>query len=133
MLLTTFFARRDCACLPRPVVEEAPLAGLSSASSSAAAAHLRPAFVARVAQLRGQVARLLAPKVLHGGARGGGKPLNGASFVAMLREYVTALNCGERDVFCRTRGLRWPRTTVPGLPCLALSGRPAGPGSRQTD
>ena len=59
-LVTAFFKRRDCACLPRPMVDEAALAAMhqQGGDGSAAAADsppLRPAFLQALSGLQRKV------------------------------------------------------------------------------
>jgi hypothetical protein len=96
LLLTTFFKRRDCACLPRPMVDEAALAAMhqQGGDGSAAAADsppLRPAFLQALSGLQRKVRSAAAaqPKSLHGLA------LNGAQLAQLVRCYVSALNAGQ--------------------------------------
>ena len=88
MLLTTFFNKRDCACLPRPVTDESELSQLGQEGSRAA---FRPAFNEKLQALRSQVlaAALERPKRLNG------TTLRGPQLAKLVAVYVEALNAGQ--------------------------------------
>ena len=88
MLLTTFFNKRDCACLPRPVTDESELSQLGREGSRAA---FRPAFNEKLQALRSQVlaAALQRPKRLNG------TTLRGPQLAKLVAVYVEALNAGQ--------------------------------------
>lgn len=85
LLLTTFFQHRDCACLPRPLVDEASLAALHQPGCQTP---LRPAFVDALRSVS-EVVTQAQPKTLNGLA------LSGAQLARMVVCYVEALNAGQ--------------------------------------
>ena len=88
MLLTAFFKQRECAALPRPIIEEAALQELGS-GEAVSTATLRPGFVEQLNELRAKIFSTLRPKCLHG------SKLSGPMFSALLSEYVRAINAGQ--------------------------------------
>lgn len=88
MLLTTFFNKRDCATLPRPVTDESELSQLGQAGSRAA---FRPAFNEQLQALRKQVlaAATERPKRLNG------MTLRGPELARLVACYVDAMNSGQ--------------------------------------
>jgi hypothetical protein len=88
MLLTTFFSKRDCATLPRPVTDESELSQLGQAGSRTA---FRPAFNEQLQALRKQVLDAAAerPKRLNG------LTLRGPELARLVSCYVDALNSGQ--------------------------------------
>lgn len=82
-VLTSFFRKRDCATLCRPISDEAKLQELDQQPYES----LKPAFREAMDELRQKVLDTLAPvKTLHG------RPLNGRMLAGLVRSYIDALN-----------------------------------------
>ena len=114
MLLTTFFARRECHTLPRPVTDESALAALGGESADnliREGFHAQLDTLVQVSHALHEIAcsiwsfaayrhgdscppcqsveSTLRPKLLHG------RPLNGSLLGSLLVEYVAAINGGR--------------------------------------
>ena len=94
MLLTTFFPRRDCCTLPRPLTAESALSQMGAVDVDSHV-QFRDGFTAALARLRSQLFQGLRPKRLHGSA------LKGASLAILLTEYVGAMNSGQVPTIAR--------------------------------
>ena len=94
MLLTTFFPRRDCCTLPRPLAAESALAQMGTVNADRQV-QFREGFLGGLARLRSQLFQGLRPKRLHG------KALKGASLAVLLTEYVGAMNGGQVPTIAR--------------------------------
>lgn len=85
-VLTSFFPRRSCHALVRPVHDENKLQQIDDLPAS----ELRPEFVAGVENLRDALfaPENLRPKTISGA------PIRGPAYVELLRQYVDAINSG---------------------------------------
>lgn len=93
MLLTTFFPRRECCTLPRPLAAESALSEMGAAD--AGHVRFREGFCAGLTRLRACLFQGLRPKCLHGSA------MTGASLAVLLSEYVGAMNDGRVPTIAR--------------------------------
>ncbi|KAH8070545.1 GTPase [Aureococcus anophagefferens] len=85
-MLTAFFGARRCATLVRPVSDEKKLQQIDELDAS----ELRPEFARGMEDLRDS---LFAPENVKPKAIDG-SPLRGATYVALLEQYVDAVNSG---------------------------------------
>ena len=85
-MLTAFFGARKCATLVRPVSDEKKLQQIDELDAS----ELRPEFARGMEDLRDSLfaAENVKPKAIDG------SPLRGATYVALLEQYVDAVNSG---------------------------------------
>ena len=80
--IRSLFPRRTCRTMVRPVVSEEDLKHAMTLSHS----QLRPEFVTKLAQLKGEVLRAAPPKALFGAH------LDGSALVALASQYLDAMN-----------------------------------------